>query len=170
MSQFLWTGSRTGIRNFINFHNKRWDRDFVFGADNTSITNQQKKTSHIYTCQYMYQNFRKILWMYFEHDAKQGNVVLQAVFLLAWFPLFSKFAIWFKWKAKQNQLKFTFPMLFCISYKFLACFPNIILMSLDSLEWTGFIVHAKNHVIYISESMFNDGHVCFLITGVFFSF
>lgn len=86
------------------------------------------------------------------------------------FLCFSKFAIWFKWKAKQNQLKFTFPMLFCISYKFLACFPNIILMSLDSLEWTGFIVHAKNHVIYISESMFNDGHVCFLITGVFFFF
>lgn len=43
-------------------------------------------------------------------------------------------------------------------------------MSLDSLEWTEFIVYAKNHVIYISESMFNDGHVCFLITGDFFLF
>lgn len=160
MSQFLWTGSRTGIRTLINFHNKRWDRDFVFGADDTSITNQQQKTSHIYTCQFMYQNFRKILEMLFYKLSSS----------LLGFLCFSKFAIWFKWKAKQNQLKFTFPMLFCISYKFLACFPNIILMSLDSLEWTGFIVHAKNHVIYISESMFNDGHVCFLITGVFFSF
>lgn len=43
-------------------------------------------------------------------------------------------------------------------------------MSLDSLEWTEFIVYAKNHVIYISESMFNDGHVCSLITGDFFLF
>lgn len=86
------------------------------------------------------------------------------------FLCFSKFAIWFKWKAKQNQLKFIFPMLFCISYKFLACFPNIILMSLDSLEWTGFIVHAKNHVIYISESMFNDGHVWFFNNRCLFFF
>lgn len=82
-----------------------------------------------------------------------------------------KFVICLKSKAKQNnQLKFIFPMLFCISYKFLACFSNIILMSLDSLEWTEFIVHAKNLVIYISESMFNDGHVCFLITGASFLF
>lgn len=65
MSQFLWTGSRTGIRTLINFHNKRWDRDFVFGADDTSITNQQQKTSHIYTCQCMYQHFCKISEMLF---------------------------------------------------------------------------------------------------------
>lgn len=61
-------------------------------------------------------------------------------------------------------------MLFCILYKFLVCFLNIILMFLDFFEWIGFIVYVKNYVIYISESMFNDGYVCFLIIGVFFFF
>lgn len=28
---------------------------FFFGVDDTSITNQQQKSSHIYTCHYMYE-------------------------------------------------------------------------------------------------------------------
>lgn len=64
-----------------------------------------------------------------EHDIKQGNVVLQAAFLLALFPLLYlvnlKFVICLKSKAKQNnQLIFISPMLFCISYKFMACFSK----------------------------------------------
>lgn len=127
MSQFLWTGSRTGIRTLINFHNKRWDRDFVFGADDTSITNQQQKTSHIYTCQYMYQHFCKILEMLFYKLSSS----------LLGFLCFSKFAIWFKWKAKQNQLKFIFPMLFCISYKFFGLFSkhNINVFRFPWMNW-----------------------------------